>query len=249
MADYSKRYLCLMLVARAALGAGEERFYGGGRDGYDRAGASAVPAAARAGWYLGGARDGHSSAMFAQIPFLARQGWYLGGLRDGAALALYLATGETAGRAWFTGGARDGQASVFLADQVNPLDRDSDGDGLPDWWELAYFDWITNASPRAHSDGDGLDDGSEFTADTDPLDAHSYFHLFMLQHESPWAIAFTCSPARVYTLQTTDDLKTGAWQNVEGMIQQPGEADGRMTISVGNATGCGFFRIEVELPP
>ncbi len=44
--------------------------------------------------------------------------------------------------------------------QVAP--RDSDGDCLPDWWELAYFGSTTGAVGGADPDGDGANNLSEF---------------------------------------------------------------------------------------
>lgn len=39
---------------------------------------------------------------------------------------------------------------------------DSDGDGLPDWWEQAYFGGVTQADAQADSDGDGLRNLDEY---------------------------------------------------------------------------------------
>ena len=51
---------------------------------------------------------------------------------------------------------------------------DSDGDQLPDWWELAYGLAANNASDASSdTDGDGLTALQEFNADTDPTKADS----------------------------------------------------------------------------
>jgi predicted DsbA family dithiol-disulfide isomerase len=51
---------------------------------------------------------------------------------------------------------------------------DSDGDGLPDSWEIQYFSSISD--PRAEGDldpdGDGLNNLSEFSAGTSPIDSN-----------------------------------------------------------------------------
>jgi glucose/arabinose dehydrogenase len=45
---------------------------------------------------------------------------------------------------------------------------DADGDGLPDWWETAYFGNATSASAGTDSDGDGATNLEELRAGTDP---------------------------------------------------------------------------------
>lgn len=45
---------------------------------------------------------------------------------------------------------------------------DSDGDEIPDWWELLYFGSATGASATEDSDGDGLTNLEEYLARTDP---------------------------------------------------------------------------------
>ena len=52
---------------------------------------------------------------------------------------------------------------------------DSDLDGLPDWWEKSRFGGISVTSSDRDSDGDGVSDGLEFIAGTDPLDATDFF--------------------------------------------------------------------------
>ncbi len=51
--------------------------------------------------------------------------------------------------------------------------RNTDADGLPDWWEMAYFGNATSASPAADADGDGADNLAEYQYGTDPLNAQS----------------------------------------------------------------------------
>ncbi len=55
--------------------------------------------------------------------------------------------------------------------KVVPLDGDADG--LPDWWELAYFGSTTVASAAADADADGANNLQEYQVRTDPLSAAS----------------------------------------------------------------------------
>ena len=47
---------------------------------------------------------------------------------------------------------------------------DTDGDGLPDWWEQQYFDSATDAAPDEDPDEDGQTNLEEFQAGTDPAE-------------------------------------------------------------------------------
>ncbi len=51
--------------------------------------------------------------------------------------------------------------------------RDSDGDGLPDWWELAYTGSVTGAIATADLDGDGANNLAEYGSRTEPWNAGS----------------------------------------------------------------------------
>lgn len=50
---------------------------------------------------------------------------------------------------------------------------DTDGDGLPDWWESLYFGSTTAALAGSDADGDGISNGAEYTAGSDPLNGQS----------------------------------------------------------------------------
>ena len=52
-------------------------------------------------------------------------------------------------------------------------DDDTDGDGLPDWWELKYFDDLTVTDGTIDSDGDGLNDYYEYLAGTSPINQYT----------------------------------------------------------------------------
>src|SRR5207248_8819027 len=59
---------------------------------------------------------------------------------------------------------------------------DSDGDHIPDYWELAYGLSITNAADAAGDlDGDGMSNLQEYLAGTDPTNALSYLKFDAVQ--------------------------------------------------------------------
>ena len=57
---------------------------------------------------------------------------------------------------------------------------DTDGDGLPDAWEILHFGNLTTANATTDTDGDGVPDWKEYLAGTDPNCPASYFHLTAL---------------------------------------------------------------------
>jgi len=61
----------------------------------------------------------------------------------------------------------DGSHQVVQAD-FTPF-VDTDGDGLPDEWEAAFFGGITNATATGNSDGDSRNNTQEYQAGTHPL--------------------------------------------------------------------------------
>jgi hypothetical protein len=65
--------------------------------------------------------------------------------------------------------------AVFVTNTTPPLNKDSDGDGLPDWWEMVFgldpYDANEMNSANGDPDGDGLSNAAEYQAGTDPLRA------------------------------------------------------------------------------
>jgi hypothetical protein len=61
---------------------------------------------------------------------------------------------------------------------------DSDGDGIPDSWELQYFGCATCSDPNADSDGDGMSNLMEYMAGTNPTNSASVFAITAIARES-----------------------------------------------------------------
>ena len=55
--------------------------------------------------------------------------------------------------------------------------QDSDGDGMPNAWELTYFTNETTGLPHADADGDGMSNLDEYRANTNPNDSNSVLRL------------------------------------------------------------------------
>jgi subtilisin family serine protease len=65
---------------------------------------------------------------------------------------------------------------------------DTDGNGLPDWWELQYFGHLTGTDPGADPDHDGESNLAEFLAGTDPTNPFSVLELMVQPLEGGGAL-------------------------------------------------------------
>ena len=122
---------------------------------------------------------------------------------------------------------------------VKPLDQpeDVDGDGLPDGWEVAYFNNVGVAIPGVDADEDGLDTWEEYIAGTSPIDPNSVFEI----GQADGQFEFFAQPGRTYTVWFSTNLVDGVWQSVTN-FQGSGSV-----YSVPPATSQkGFYRAEVQ---
>src|SRR5262249_11646946 len=97
-------------------------------------------------------------------------------------------------------------------------DLDTDGDGIPDWWMLAYFDHPTgqegdNSLADQDADGDGASNFNEFIAGTDPTDLNSVFSITGVNIiGDDLEITWTTRPDKTNQLQRSTDM--GDWEDV-----------------------------------
>ncbi len=87
---------------------------------------------------------------------------------------------------------------------------DTDGDGLADHWETNFFGGLgLNAS--ADSDGDGMLNGAEYVAGTNPTNALSYLKIDSLTRPPGAVLNFGAISNRTYSIQFKDSLTAPAW--------------------------------------
>lgn len=117
---------------------------------------------------------------------------------------------------------------------------DSNTDGIPDEWQIAY--WGSNSSkwgnPSDDSDGDGLTNYQEFLAGTDPRDASSLLKTEVQTVQGALYFKWNTVAGKVYQMQYSSDFQT--WTNVGSPRMA---VSGEDSVFVEQSTGIGFYRI------
>lgn len=133
-------------------------------------------------------------------------------------------------------------SSIFLAD-THTIPVDSDGNGLPNIWEMKYFNAATGAVATADGDEDGSTNIDEYISGTNPQDENSIFVVYLDRNAGfvEWLTVLN----RLYTLQYTPSL-TNAFSDVPGCVEIPGRNDMDYYPAFSQESN-GFFRVKVRL--
>jgi subtilisin family serine protease len=88
---------------------------------------------------------------------------------------------------------------------------DTDGNGLPDWWELEYFGHLTGTDPNADPDHDGMSNLAEWIAGTNPTNAASSLRLTLVSatNASGTVVSWSSVAGKNYWLERSTNLPTG----------------------------------------
>ncbi len=128
---------------------------------------------------------------------------------------------------------------------------DTDGDGIPDSWEVLHFGSVTGATAGADTDGDGISNWEEYIADTIPTNGASVWSNVIQQVGGTglmnlWVPAPTTN-TRVYEAWYTTNLTDGPW--VPMGFNQPGPPNGAsFSFMVTNDVEMRVYRTGVKLP-
>jgi len=128
-------------------------------------------------------------------------------------------------------------------------ERDSDGDGLPDAWEIQYFGGPTAADASARAACGKHTVYEAYLAGSDPLDAESCLQIGLEGLGGQAAVlSWPGAPDRYYSVWRAEDLRTG-WMLYTHQI---GRSSRPMSLELNpgglssDLADCGFFRVSVR---
>jgi hypothetical protein len=99
---------------------------------------------------------------------------------------------------------------------------DTDGDHVPDEWEIAY-NFSTNNTGDAiiDTDGDTMTNLEEYIAGTDPRDDQSYLKVDTISVAGSATLNFIARSNKTYTIQYNSELALSGWVNFTNALSRP----------------------------
>ncbi len=111
---------------------------------------------------------------------------------------------------------------------------DTDGDGMDDDWEMAYFGTLARDG-SGDFDGDGRTDLQEFQAGTDPTNSGSILRALTVAPQGGGAtkVLWSAVPGKRYQVQFKDDLAGSGWNTLPGATLANGTTASLLDDSAG----------------
>ncbi len=123
---------------------------------------------------------------------------------------------------------------------------DSDGDGMPDAWELEHGLKPYFNDALEDEDGDGLSNRDEYLAGTLPDDNTSSLRL-EVTYSNPLELSFAAAEDRAYIVEYRDGLGGGDWTALQVITPQSTAHDVQITDDPQNSMR--FYRVRMVIIP
>ena len=124
------------------------------------------------------------------------------------------------------------------------LGPDTDGDDLPDWWEILYFQTLARTGSN-NFDGDVFSDMQEWIAWSNPTNTSDVLTINSIQMGSEGTIlTWPTGPGRLYVLETKTNIFSASWETVYTTWGN----GGLHRFTNGYPEPIRFFRLSVSLP-
>lgn len=134
---------------------------------------------------------------------------------------------------------------VLSVEGEYPVNVDSDGDGMPDEWEIAHGLNPTVDDAEDDDDHDSVKNIDEYVADTDPQNSNSVFRIDRVEKTAETTIQWPASTARLYDVQWSTNLLLNAWSDLA--VDLPTSSN-HLSITDTNAGRVRLYRIKAKVP-
>lgn len=111
-------------------------------------------------------------------------------------------------------------------------------------WAETFGVAFTNRAEDVDFDGDGVPNGDEFVADTDPTDSNACFRLHF---PAPQTLRLDGASNRVYRVYYRPELAEGSWTNLVDIWTNRADGQVERQLPEPGAQAKAFYKAEVEL--